>query len=279
MANRLKKDKKVAVIGALAEGASIRSVERQTGVHRDTIMRLAVRIGQGCQRLMDAKMRDLPCTDIQCDEIWGFVKKKQKNVKIKDDPSKVGDVYTFVAIDADTKLVPSFKVGKRDRVTADAFMKDLESRLKNRVQLSTDQLQSYKEAVEEGFGGEVDYGQIVKTYTEETAGKSTERKYSPAKVVNVEKTVIHGDPDEDLISTSYVERQNLTMRMHIRRLTRLTNAFSKKWENFKAAVALHFGYYNFVKRHRTLRATPAQAAGIEASRWTVAELIEKAEEA
>lgn len=279
MANRLKKEKKVAVIGALAEGSSIRSVERQTGVHRDTIMRLAVRIGQGCRRLMDARMRDLPCTAIQCDEIWGFVKKKQKNVKIMDDPGKVGDVYTFVAIDAKTKLVPSFVVGKRDRVTADAFMKDLESRLKNRVQLSTDQLKSYKEAVEEGFGGEVDYGQIVKTYTEETAGKSTERKYSPAKVVNVEKTVIQGDPDEDLISTSYVERQNLTMRMHCRRLTRLTNGFSKKWENFVAAIALHFAYYNFAKRHRTLRATPAQAAGIEASRWTVAELIEKAEEA
>lgn len=271
MSNTLKPEKQAVVISALSEGTSIRSIERMTGIHRDTIMRLGVRVGQGCQRIMDAKMHDLCCKLLQLDEIWGFIGKKQRNVCDKDRLG-MGDVWTFVAIDADTKLVPTYRVGKRDGETANAFVKDVSGRLKNRVQISSDALRAYVEAVEQGFGGEVDYGQIVKAYS---ASEPQPGRYSPPQLVSVDKMVIVGNPDRKAISTSYIERQNLTMRMHMRRLTRLTNAFSKKLENFKAAVALHFGYYNFVKIHKTLRCTPAMAAGIERSFWTVPDLIER----
>ena len=271
MANVLSPAKQAAVVAALCEGSSIRAVERMTGVHRDTIMRLAVRVGEACARKMDATMRDLPFSNVELDEIWGFIGKKQKRVTKVDGPG-VGDVWTFVAIDAATKLVPCFAVGKRDAATANGFLTDLSARLRNRVQISTDGLSAYVEAVEQGFGGEVDYAQIVKSY--EADGKAyPEGKYSPPDVTKVEKTPIVGNPDLSKTSTSYVERQNLTMRMHMRRLTRLTNAFSKKLGNFKAAVALHFAYYNFVKRHGTLRMTPAMAAGIAKDSWTVADLV------
>ena len=272
MANVLQVEKQGQVIAALAEGNSIRSVERMTGIHRDTIMRLGVRVGEGCAAMMNDTMRDLPCKTLELDEIWGYVGKKQKNVRRNENPREVGDTWTWVAIDADTKLVPAFRVGKRDSETGNAFIKDLASRLRNRVQISTDQLAAYVEAVEQGFAGQVDYAQIVKSY-EATSGKYHETKYSPGEVVKVERRRIEGAPDFDKISTSYVERQNLTMRMHMRRLTRLTNAFSKKLENFKAAVALHFGYYNFCKNHRTLRCSPAMAAGIAKDFWTVADLV------
>jgi len=270
MANVLKTEKQVMVIGALAEGNSIRSIERMTGVHRDTIMRLGVRVGNACREMMDSVLKNLSCKVLQFDEIWGFIGKKQKNVNPKDDSRKVGDVWTFVAIDAETKLVPAFRCGKRDLETASAFVKDVSSRLMNRVQVSTDALTAYVEAVEQGFGGEVDYGQIVKTYS---TGDIPAGKYSPAKLACVDKTIMIGEPDAAKISTSFVERQNLTMRMHMRRLTRLTNAFSKKIENFRAAAALHFAYYNFVKNHKTLRCTPAMAAGVEKDFWTVADLV------
>jgi IS1 family transposase len=273
MPNVLKKDKQIAVIAALAEGMAIRQIERMTDIHRDTIMRLGVRVGQGCARIMDEKMRDLECHNIQVDEIWGFIQKKKKNIKETDDPRQVGDAWTFCAIDADTKLVPAFKVGKRDSLTANAFISDLASRLKNRVQLSSDALAAYVEAVEQGFGADVDYGQVVKAY--ETDGANTpDRKYSPTRLVNVSTTVITGDPLPPFISTSYVERLNLTTRHHMRRLTRLTIAFSKKLENFEAAVALHFLYYNFVKTHKSLRMSPAMAAGVARSHWTVADIVE-----
>lgn len=270
MANILKKDKQVQVISALAEGTAIRSIERMTNIHRDTIMRLGVRIGQKCQKIMDEKMRGLESETVQLDEIWGFIGKKQKNVK--DGEKDVGDAWTFVAIDADTKVVPCFRVGKRDAQTANAFVEDLSTRLKNRVQISTDGLRAYVDAIERGFGTEVDYGQIVKTFsTVENTGQS---RYSPPQVVSIDKTIIQGSPSIDKVSTSYIERQNLTMRMHCRRLTRLTNAFSKKLENFKAAVALHFSYYNFIKIHKTLRTTPAMAAGVTSSLWSVGDLID-----
>lgn len=271
MANILSTDKKVNVISALAEGSSIRSIERMTGVHRDTIMRLGVHTGKGCEVIMDQAMRGLKLKSIQLDEIWGFIGKKRKNVLPKD-PEEFGDVWTFVAIDADTKLIPSYAVGKRDSETANAFLDDLSSRLVNRPQISTDGLTTYIEAVEKGFGANVDYGQIVKTYS--TDDQIPEGKYSPPEMVEVKKYIVAGNPEADLISTSFVERQNLTMRMHIRRLTRLTNAFSKKVENFKAAIALHFVYYNFIRTHKTLRVTPAMAAGVMPTQWSVADLVE-----
>lgn len=278
MVNILGDEERAVVIGALAEGNAIRSIERQTGIHRDTIMRLGFKVGVECQRIMDDKMRNLNCKDLQLDEIWGFVKKKARNVTKKDPKTKVGDAWTFVAIDSDTKIVPCFRVGKRDATTANAFLKDLAGRLNNRVQISTDGLKAYVDAVERGFGGQVDYAQIVKTYSpskDDQAG-AAERKYSPPGIVGITKTSVAGSPDEDRISTSYVERQNLTMRMHSRRLTRLTNAFSKKLENFRSAMALHFVYYNFIRGHMTLDgATPAMAAGVAENPWTVLELVER----
>jgi IS1 family transposase len=271
MANILPTEKKIAVIAALAEGSSIRSIERMTGVHRDTIMRLGVKTGQACEVILDQTMRGLQCKNLQLDEIWGFIGKKKKNMR-RGDPKELGDAWTFVAIDADTKLVPCFEIGKRDSQTANAFLENLSSRMVNRPQISSDGLAAYIDAVERGFGANVDYGQIVKSYS--TEENYPEGKYSPPEVVDVEKTAISGNPVMGDISTSYVERQNLTMRMHMRRLTRLTNAFSKKLENFKAAVALHFVYYNFVKIHKTLRTTPAMAAGVAESQWSVADIVE-----
>jgi len=276
MANVLNSDKQIAVIGALAEGSSIRSIERITGIHRDTIMRLGVKIGQGCARVLDAKMRDLPCQYLQFDEIWGFIGKKEKHVSIDDNPQECGDVWTFCAVDAKTKLVPAFKVGKRDRMTANAFVQDVASRMKNRVQISTDALRAYVEAIEKAFGADVDYGQIVKSYTHGEDYEHHTRRYSAPDFVSCDKKTIVGNPDPCLISTSYIERLNATTRLHMRRLTRLTLAFSKKRENFEAAVALHFAYYNLVKRHNTLRCTPAMAAGIEREFWSVGDLVEAA---
>jgi IS1 family transposase len=274
MANVLNTDKQIAVISALAEGSSIRSIERITGVHRDTIMRLGVKVGKGCQSLMDAKMRDLPCHYLEFDEIWGFIGKKEKHCTVDDSP-ELGDVWTFCAVDAETKIVPTFRCGKRDRATANAFVQDVASRMKNRVQISTDGLRSYVEAIEKSFGAEVDYAQIVKTYTHDVEINPNHR-YSAPEIVTTEKKIFTGSPEIDRISTSYVERLNGTTRTHMRRLTRLTLAFSKKLENFEAAVGLHFAYYNFVRRHNTLRCTPAMAAGIESSFLSVGDLIEAA---
>lgn len=272
MANILPKDLQITAIAALAEGSSIRAVERMTGIHRDTIMRLGVRVGETCAKLLDEEMRGLDCKRVQVDEIWGYIGKKQRNV-IPGDVG-MGDVWTWVAIDADTKLVPSFHVGLRDAAHAMAFMEDLASRVTNRIQISADGLNAYISAVRETFGSNVDFGQIVKTYATDPA--SPQGRYSPPVVTSVDKNIIQGHPDEKHISTSYVERQNLTMRMHVRRLTRLTNAFSKKLENFKAAIALHFAYYNFVKAHGALKCTPAMAAGVTNDFMTVGDLVDMA---
>lgn len=273
MANVLNTDKKIAVIAALAEGSSIRAIERMTSVHRDTIMRLGVKVGQGCTALMDEMMVNLACKRLEMDEIWGFIGKKERNVK-PEDGSDVGSVWTFCAIDADTKLVLTFCIGDRDAETANAFLADVAGRMKNRVQISTDGLKAYEEAIERSFGGDADYGQIIKTYGH--MEKSDNRRYSPPEFVSAEKKVVSGRPNYDLISTSYIERLNATTRLHMRRLTRLTLAFSKKRENFEAAVGLHFAYYNFVKRHNTLRCTPAMAAGVANTFWSVADLVEAA---
>ena len=266
MANVLPIEKRIAVISALAEGSGIRQIERMTGVNRNTIMNLGVRVGQGCASLMDRKMRNLSCEHLQFDELWGFIGKKQKHVQPEDNP-ELGDVWTFCAIDADTKLVPSFKVGKRDMATANAFVGDVASRMANRIQISTDGLPGYVDAVERAFGANVDYAQIVKVFDDSSMD---------AEVIGMNKKAFTGRPDMRLATTSHVERLNGTTRLHMRRLTRLTYAFSKKKENFEAAVALHFAYYNFVKRHNTLRVTPAMEAGIERDFWTVGNLIEAA---
>ncbi len=259
----------------LCEGSSIRSIERITGIHRDTVMRLGVRVGEACQKISDEKMRGLACNQIEVDELWGFIGKKKKNTCARDRADGMGDVWTFIALDADTKLIPSYIVGKRDLYHARAFMEDLAGRLSRRVQLSSDALHAYPEAVESGFGSEIDYGQIIKTYGVTNLNKDAASRYSPAEVVKTERAIVCGMPNVDRISTSHIEKQNHTLRMHCRRLSRLTNAFSKKLENFKAAVSLNFAYYNFCKTHSSLRMPPAMAAGVETSHWTVGELVER----
>jgi IS1 family transposase len=272
MANVLSAEKQTAIIAALAEGSSIRSIERITGVHRDTIMRLGVRVGKGCEMLMDSKMQDLNCNYLQLDEVWGFIGKKERHCRPDDDP-QYGDVWTFCAIDSETKLVPSFKCGKRNHETANAFVQDIANRVRNRVQISTDALGAYGEAVERAFGADVDYGQIVKVYVHDGA-HHPERQYSAPSFTSAYRRPIAGNPEMEFVSTSHVERLNATTRLHVKRLSRLTLAFSKKFENFQSAVALHFAYYNFVRRHATLRCTPAMAAGIERDFWTVSDLVE-----
>jgi IS1 family transposase/uncharacterized protein YerC len=270
MPNKLQIEKKIAVVAMLCEGSSIRAIERITGVNQNTIMSLGRRVGDACAKIMDSKMRNLPCSKIEVDEIWGFIGAKRKNAERT---GHYGDVWTFIGLDAETKLIPSFVVGKRDSYHAKAFMQDLAGRMSNRVQLSSDSLGAYGDAVERGFGSEVDYGQIVKTYGVVNLNKDAASRYSPAEVVKVEKTVVCGMPDISTVTTSHIEKQNHTLRMHCRRLTRLTNAFSKKFENFQAAVSLNFAYYNFCKVHGAIRMTPAMAAGVEKSIWTVADLL------
>lgn len=273
MSNNLKTENKAQVVSLLCEGVSIRAIERITGIHRDTIMRLGVRMGEACAKIQDEKFRNLNCSQIEVDEIWGFIGSKQKNAKRS---GNYGDVWTFIGLDSESKLIPAFIVGKRDVYHSRAFMDDLASRMAKRIQLSSDALASYADAVERGFGCEVDYGQISKTYSFSVVNNAPASiRYSPAEVVKTERTIINGMPDVNRITTSHIEKQNHTLRMHCRRLTRLTNAFSKKLENFQAAVALNFAYYNFCKIHGTVRCTPAMEAGIEKSAWTVAELIER----
>ena len=273
--NRTPLARRTQIVNCLVEGNSIRSTERMTDTHRDTIMRLMVEVGTGCAALANEQMRNLDCRRIQCDEIWTFCRMKQAHIPRFTDRTKVGDQWTFVAIDPDTKLVPAYRVGKRTREHAVPFMTDLSERLSNRVQISSDSLRSYVDAVERVFGADVDYGQIVKFYDAEPIGPG---RYAPPRVTGAERTVIAGSPDQAHISTSHVERQNLTMRMSMRRFTRLTNGFSKKLENLQAAVALHFAHYNLVRLHKTLRVTPAMAANVTDRVWSLEELVERATE-
>lgn len=270
--NRLPISRRAQIINCLVEGNSIRSTERMTNTHRDTVMRLLVEVGNGCATIMNQEMRDLPCRRIQVDEIWAYVQKKQRWITPQDDRTRVGDMWTFVALDPETKLVPTYRVGKRTALVGRAFMQDLSERLANRVQLSSDAFNVYAEAVERAFGIDVDYGQAVKFYEAEPIGPG---RYSPPRVTHQEVARIQGRPDPAHISTSLVERQNLTMRMAMRRFTRLTNAFSKKVENLEAAVALHFAHYNFIRLHRSLRITPAMAADVTDRLWSMDELIER----
>ena len=242
-----------------------------TGVNRNTIMSLGLRMGDGCQKIMDEKLRNLNCKRIEVDEVWGFIGMKQKTAKLTRAGADMGDVWTWIALDPETKLVPTFAVGDRNQYMANCFIEDLASRLSHRIQITSDALKAYQGAIERAFGADVDYGSIIKTFghTELTE----QRRYSPPEVVKVEKAIVQGMPDVELISTSHVEKQNHTLRMHCRRLSRLTNAFSKKMESFKAAVALHYAYYNFVKFHKAIRCTPAMEAGVTTSAWTVSDLV------
>jgi IS1 family transposase len=266
----LKTENKVAVIAAMVEGNSIRSVERMTGVHRDTIMRLVVRVGQNCERLLDERMRRLPCRFVQAEEIWTYVGKKEKRVGYGDNAKEVGDQYVFVAMDSETKLIPCFRVGKRNAANAWYFVSDLQQRLANRVQLTTDGFRPYKDAVDDAFGVDVDYAMLVKMYSESGLA---DKRYSPGEIVDVRTIPITGHPHPRFISTSHIERQKLTIRMQLRRFTRLTNAFSKKLENLKAACALHFAHYNFCRVHQALRVTPAMAAGVSPEIWMLESLL------
>lgn len=270
MANHLSRDKQIAVVSALVEGCSIRSTERMIGVNRQTIGTLLVRMGDGCAALLDESMRNLPCQRLQIDELWAFVGKKQRHVSKRDDAERVGDMWTYVATDAETKLVPSFCVGKRTAETTEAFIADVAMRMRDRVQISTDGMSLYVPAITSAFGTEVDYAQIIKTYESDPIGPG---RYSPPRVTAIEKVPVIGAPIEKHVSTSYAERNNLTVRMAARRYTRLTNAFSKKVENHTAATALHFAHYNFVRRHQTLRVSPAMAAGVSETLWSTADLV------
>lgn len=273
--NKLSTEKRAQVVRALVEGNSIRATVRMAGAAKNTVVKLLADLGSACLDYQDKVMRALPCTKIQCDEVWSFCYAKSKNVPEEyKGQFGYGDVWTWTAIDADTKLVPCWHIGKRNAKDAHLFINDLASRLSSRVQLTTDGHRPYVEAVDYAFGAKIDYAMLVKLYGNESEGQ---KRYSPAKCTGEIKQKIVGNPNDKDISTSYVERQNLTMRMSMRRFTRLTNAFSKKVENLMHAVSLHFMYYNFCRPHTSLKnpypRTPAMAAGITDHIWKIEELI------
>lgn len=269
--NRMPLAKRAQILGFLVEGMSLRSASRLADCSINTVTKLLVDVGAACAEYQDGALRNLPCKRIQCDEIWSFVGAKERNVpEDRKGEFGIGDVWTWTAIDADSKLVASWMVGDRNAEAAGAFIDDLAGRLASRVQLTSDGLRLYVRAVEEAFGGDVDYAMLVKHYGEGPQGP--ERKYSPSHFVSAEKKRITGNPNTAHVSTSYVERQNLTMRMSMRRFTRLTNGFSKKVENHAAAIALHFMHYNFGRIHKTLRVTPAMEAGVSDHVWTLEEI-------
>jgi len=268
--NRLPIEKRIAIVGMLSEGMSLRAISRLADVSINTVTKLLVDIGTACQEYQDAAFRNLSCQRLQCDEIWSFVYAKEKNVPLeKLGTFGVGDVWTWVAIDADTKLVPCWHHGRRDAIAAHQFISDLASRLKNRAQLTTDGHRPYLQAIEGVFGCEIDYAMLIKLY----GNPPDDRRYSPGECIACEPKAITGDPDPNHISTSFIERQNLTMRMSMRRFTRLTNGFSKKLENLRHAVSLHYMVYNFARIHKTLRTSPAQAAGITDKLWNIEDVV------
>lgn len=271
---KLDSNTRVLILRLLVEGNSIRATSRIANVSKNTVNKLLINAGRACAKYHDEHVRNVKASVIQCDEIWTFTYAKQKNVAAaKDAPVGAGDTWTWTAIDSDSKLIVSYMVGGRDSEYAIEFMDDLRDRLANRVQLTTDGHKAYLEAVEGAFGGDVDYAQLNKLYGGPTGNKGHEKKYSPAECTGIKKRRIEGEPDKALVSTSHVERQNLTMRMHMRRFTRLTNAFSKKVENHANAVALHFMYYNFVRIHQTLKVTPAMQAGLTDRLWDISDLV------
>jgi IS1 family transposase len=263
-------EQKTRVVAALVEGNSIRSTVRMTGVAKNTVIRLALDLADACAEYHDANVRNLKVRRLQCDEIWQYVGAKAKNVRPEKKAIGWGDVWTWTAIDADTKLCVSYLVGGRGLAWAKEFMADCASRIRNRVQITTDAHKAYLEAVEDAFGADIDYAQLQKLYG---AANENETRYSPARCIGCDMKTVSGNPDPKHVSTSFVERQNLSMRMSIRRFTRLTNAFSKKLENHAAAVAIWFMYYNFCRVHQTLRVTPAMESGLSDHVWSIEELI------
>lgn len=271
--NQLTTEKRTQVIAALVEGNSIRATVRITGVAKGTVLKLLKDIGAVCTAYQDKAFKNLPCKRIQCDEIWSFCYAKEKNVpKKKQGKFGFGDVWTWTALCADTKLVPSWYIGNRDLKCATLFMKDLASRFANKVQLTTDGHNAYLDAVEQAFGTEIDYAMLIKIYGFEK-GKPAEVRYSQGVCIGADEKKINGKPESRHVSTSFVERNNLTMRMSMRRFTRLTNAFSKKVGNLACAVALHFMYYNFCRIHQSLRITPAMAAKVTDKLWDIDDIV------
>jgi IS1 family transposase len=267
--NVLPFDKKLSVIAALVEGCSIRSTERMLDVNRNTIMSLLLTVGENCQRLLDERIRGLKVRNMEFDEIWTYVAKKQKRVKT-DDPPEYGDQFVFVALDPDSKLIPSFRVGKRTPDTTWEFVNDVHQPIEGRFQLTTDGFRPYLRAVDDAFGADVDYAMLIKSFA---AGSGEVGSYHPPTIAGIFHQAIFGNPDTARVCTSYVERQNLTIRMQLRRFTRLTNAYSKKLPHLKAALALHFAHYNFCRIHETLRCTPAMEAGVINEVWPLKTLL------
>jgi IS1 family transposase len=270
--NNLPLSKKVMIINLLVEGNSLRSTSRITGTSINTVTKLLVDVGKACQQFHNDTVINIASRRVQCDEIWSFVYAKQKNVP-EGMEGQAGDVWTWVGVDADTKLVMSWLVGSRDAGTAKIFIKDVAYRMKDRIQLTTDGFKTYIDAVKNAFSDNVDYAILRKIYGNTDIERDFEKRYSPADCTGIEIKVITGKPDPEHISTSYIERQNLTMRMSMRRFTRLTNAFSKKIENHCYAIALHFVYYNFCRIHKTLRVTPAMEAGLTKDIWEIEDIL------
>lgn len=275
--NRLSLIDRAKILHCLVEGNSLRATSRLCDVSINTVTKLLVDVGTACLMYQHETLRNLPCKRVQCDEIWSFCGMKEKNVPKEREHEQIGDVYTYTAICADTKLCAGFLVGRRTADCAQAFMADLSSRLAGRIQLTTDGFQCYADAVELAFRGNVDFAMLVKNYANPSEQVSAERRYSPSQFVRADKRRLSGNPDFDEVSTSYVERQNLTMRMGMRRFTRLTNGFSKKMYNLECAVALHFMHYNFGRIHKALRVTPAMEAGIADHVWTLEEIAKMAD--
>jgi IS1 family transposase len=270
--NKLTIEKRTALLSCLVEGNSLRATSRMTGVAVNTVMKFLVDVGRVCSDYQDKAFRNLTCKRIQCDEIWAFVGAKKKNATPEKQEKGWGDAWTWTAIDSDTKLIPCWMVGDRSAETAWHFMNDLKGRLANRVQLTTDGYRPYLMAVTDNFGANIDFAQLQKIYG--TTPSSPESRYSPAQCMGARKTLISGTPDFNHVSTSHVERANLTMRMGMRRFTRLTNGHSKKLENHECAVALHFMHYNFCRIHTTLRCTPAMQAGLTNKVWELADIAD-----
>lgn len=267
------------ILSLLVEGNSLRATTRiiretQGGCSINTVTKLLEEIGEACAWYQDQNLRNLPCKRVQVDEIWSFVYSKQKNVP-EGMENEAGDVWTWTAIDADTKLVPSWRIGSRDADAALDFISDLGARMANRIQLTSDGHKAYIEAVEQTFGTEIDYAMLVKVYGETSEGQ---KRYSPTRFAGSTKRVMAGNPDQSVVSTSFVERQNLTMRMSMRRFTRLTNAFSKKVENHGHAIALHFMHYNFCRIHKSLKVTPAMAADVSQTLWSLEDVVKMADD-
>ena len=274
--NKLSVTVRAKILACLVEGNSVRATCRMTGAAKGTVLKLLAEVGSACLDYQDSRLRKLPCKRVQVDEIWSFVGAKEKNASIEQQANGMGDIWTWTALCADTKLALCWHVGERNTAAARDFIADLAGRLSCRIQLTSDGLQLYVKAVEAAFGGDVDYAQLVKIYGAPADGQ---RRYSPPECIGAELVPVNGNPDKKHISTSYVERQNLTMRMHMRRFTRLTNAFSKKVENHAHAVSLHFMYYNFCRVHQKLRVTPAMEAGVTDHVWELSEIIEMADTA